>query len=93
MKVSVLKADEEKALKCWSDFKELNEREDWKSNGVEFRKKELTTDTDGARLKEGSFEIRFTKMVDGVRKGKPVFRFLKRGIGNEIQWDEKFVTI
>lgn len=92
-KKSVLKANEEEALKLWSSFQVLNNKEDWKVNGVEFRKKDILTDTDGVRLKPGSFEIRYTKIIDGVRKGKAIFRFLKREIGNEIQWNEKFVTI
>lgn len=93
LKTSVLKANEELAIRCWIDFKALNEKEDWKSNNVEFRKKDLTEDKDGTPLKKGSFEIRFTKVIDGVRKGKAVFRFLKREPGNVIQWDERFVTI
>lgn len=93
MKTSILKADQAAALKCWDDFKALNEEEDWKSNGVEFRKKEITEDKDGTLLKKGSFEIRYTKMIDGVRKGKVIFRFLIREFDKEIQWDEKFVTI
>ena len=93
MKTSVLKANEELALKCWIDFKAINKKEDWKNHGVEFKKKDLTEDKDGTPLKKGSFEIRFTRIVDGVRKGRAVFRFLKKNCGNEIQWDEKFVTI
>lgn len=93
LKKSVLKADEKAALKCWENFQSLNNKEDWKNNGVTFRKKELTEDKDGTPLKKGSFEIRYTKLIDGVRKGKAVFRFLKKGAGNEIQWNEKFVTI
>lgn len=93
LKESVLKANESAALKCWDDFRSLNEQEDWKNHGVEFRKKDLTEDKDGAPLKRGSFEIRYTKVIDGVRKGKVVFRFLKRKPGNVIQWDERFVTI
>lgn len=93
LKKSVLKANEKEALKLWSTFQALNNKEDWKANGVEFRKKDILTDTDGAHLKTGSFEIRYTKVIDGVRKGKAIFRFLKREIGNEIQWNEKFVTI
>lgn len=93
MKTSVLKADEKLALKCWNDFAALNEKEDWKSHGVEFKKKDLMEDKDGSPLKKGSFEIRYTRLVDGVRKGRAVFRFLKRKPGNVIEWDEKFVTI
>lgn len=93
LKRSVLKANEQAALKCWEHFQTLNNKEDWKNNGVEFRKKELTEDKDGTPLKKGSFEIRYTRLVDGVRKGKAVFRFLRRNAGNEIQWNENFVTI
>lgn len=93
METSVLKANEESAIRCWIDFKALNEKEDWKSHGVEFRKKDLTEDKDGAPLKKGSFEIHYTQLFYGVRKGKAVFRFLKKNCGNEVQWDEKFVTI
>jgi hypothetical protein len=78
MRTSVLKANEKAALKCWSDFQSINENEGWKSKGVEFIKKELTSDANGAPLKDGSFEIRYTKVIDGVRKGKAIFRFLKK---------------
>ncbi len=93
LKRSVLKANEEAAIKLWQNFQSLNNDENWKNNGVEFRKKDILSDADGANLKTGSFEIRYTKVIDGVRKGKAIFRFLKREIGNEIQWNEKFVTI
>lgn len=92
MKASVLKANETAALKCWEDFKAMNEKPDWKNNGVEFRKKDIA-EIEGVSFKKGSFEIRYTKMVDGVRKGRTIFRFLKKEIGNEVQWDERFVTI
>lgn len=92
MKTSVLKANEQAALDAWDQFKALNEKEDWKKNGVEFRKQELT-EFEGATLKKGSFEVRYTKLIDGKRKGKAVFRFLKKTIGNEVQWDERFITI
>lgn len=93
LKKSVLKADKNLANQCWIDFQKLNEKEDWKKNGVEFRKKELTEDKDGTKVKKGSFEIRYTRMVDGVRKGRAVFRYVKTDIGSYVEWDEKFVTI
>lgn len=93
LKSSVLKANEKLALSLWADFQVLNEAKEWKENGVEFRKKDILQDTDGTKLKKGSFEIRYTKMIDGKRKGKAIFRFLKKDFGNKIQWNEKFVTI
>lgn len=93
LKKSVLKANEKLALALWEDFQKLNNEKDWKDNGVEFRKRDLVEDTDGTKLKKGSFEIRYTKMIDGTRKGKAIFRYLKKDISSIIYWNEKFVTI
>lgn len=92
MKSSVLKANEKLAKDLIANFRDMNTRPEYKRAGVEFWKKDIETYNDEV-LKSGSFEIRLIKMVDGRRKGKTIFRFLKKEIGNEIQWNENFITI
>jgi len=92
MKTTVLRADERTANKVWREFESLNTKADYLERGIIFKRKELT-EYDGLPLKKGSFEIRYTKIIDGVRKGKVIFRLLKKDIGLEIQYDEKFITI
>lgn len=92
MKTSILKANERASDDLWKQFQALNVEKEWKESGIEFRKKEIT-EHDGQELKPGSFEIRYTKMIDGIRKGRTVFLFLKKQDCNLIQWDEKYITI
>lgn len=92
MNISTLKADERAANDAWLQFQALNSAKDFKDNGVEFKRKEIT-EHENQQVEPGSFEIRYTRVIDGIRKGKVVFRFLKNKNWNTVQWDEKFITI
>lgn len=93
MKISVLKANKSKAENLWKVFQKMNSQMDSKIHGIEFIRKELTEDNNGSKVLKGSFEILYTKTVDGKKKERVIFRFLIHEIGKEIQWDEKCITM
>ena len=90
MKTSVLHANEKVAKKLFADFEKMNKS---LTNGRMFIRKEVSENKEtGEKYLKGSFIIRYVRVED-PKMGVTIFRFIKRKIGNKIEWDERFCTI
>ena len=90
MKTSVLKANERAANNLFAHFEKENED---LTNGRMFIRKDISENKEtGEKYLKGSFIIRYVR-VENPKMGVTIFRFIKRKIGNKIEWDERFCII